>query len=48
MAYDITDCAELVRHHLALSAPDDDIAHANLVQLVQQLELMAPARCGVR
>ena len=42
MAYDITDCAELVRHHLVLSAPDDDTAHANLVQLVQQLELMAP------
>jgi len=31
MAYDITDCAELVRHHLVLSAPDDDTAHANLV-----------------
>ena len=42
MAYDITHCADLVRHHLVLSAPDDDTAHANLVQLVQQLELMAP------
>ena len=42
MAYTISDCAELVRHHLVLSAPDDDTAHANLVQLVQQLELMAP------
>jgi len=42
MAYDITDCAELVRHHSVLSAPDDDTAYANLVQLVQQLELMAP------
>jgi len=42
MAYDITECAELLRHHLVLSAPDDGTAHANLVQLVQQLELMEP------
>ena len=42
MAYTITDCAELVCHHLVLSTPDDDTAHANLVQLVQQLELMTP------
>ncbi|MHB8245503.1 MAG: hypothetical protein ACYDGN_09145 [Acidimicrobiales bacterium] len=41
MAYDITDCAELVRHHLVLSAPDDDTAHANLVQLVNELQSMA-------
>jgi hypothetical protein len=34
--------AELVEYHLVASAPDDDAAHANLVQLVQQLELLAP------
>ncbi len=42
MAYTITDIAELVEYHLVASAPDDDAAHSNLVQLVQQLELMAP------
>lgn len=31
-----------VEHHLATSAPGDDTVRANLVQLVQQLELMAP------
>jgi hypothetical protein len=42
MAYTITDIAELVEYHLVASAPDDDAAHANLVQLVQRLELLAP------
>ena len=42
MTYTTTDIAELARHHLVFAAPDDDTAHANLVQLVQQLELMAP------
>ncbi len=42
MAYTITDIAELVEYHLVASAQDDDAAHANLVQLMQQRELMAP------
>ena len=42
MAYTITDIAELVEYHLVASAPDDDAAHSNLVQLVQKLELFAP------
>ena len=42
MTYTITDIAELVEYHLVASAPDDDAAHANLVQLVQKLELLAP------
>ncbi len=40
--YTITDIAELVEYHLVVSASDDDAAHANLVQLAHQLELMAP------
>ncbi len=42
MAYTITDIAELVEYHLVASAPNDDAAHSNLVQLVQQLEVLAP------
>ena len=42
MGYTITDIAELVEYHLIASAPNDDAAHSNLVQLVQQLELLAP------
>ncbi len=42
MTYTVTDIAELVEYHLVASAPDDDAAHANLVQLVQKLELLAP------
>ena len=42
MAYTITDLAELVEYHLVVSAPDDDAAHSNLVQLVSELERMAP------
>ena len=42
MAYTITDIAELVEYHLVASAPDDDAAHRNLVQLVQRFELLAP------
>lgn len=33
MTYTITDIVELVEYHLVASAPDDDVAHANLVQL---------------
>ena len=40
MAYTITDLAELVEYHLVASAPDDNAAHANLVQLVEQLKRM--------
>jgi hypothetical protein len=42
MAYAVTDIAELAAYHLVASAPDDDAAHANLVQLVQKLELLVP------
>ena len=42
MAYTITDIAEMVEYHLVASAPDNHTAHLNLVQLVQQLELLAP------
>ena len=42
MVYMITDIAELVEYHLVASAQDDDAAHANLVQLVHQLELLTP------
>jgi len=42
MVYTITDIAELVEYHLVVSAPDDAAAHANLVQLVGQLERLAP------
>jgi hypothetical protein len=45
MNYTAADIAELTAYHLVASAPDDDAAHANLVQLVQlvqKLELLAP------
>ena len=42
MVYTITDIAELVEYQLVVSARDDDAAHANFVQLVQKLELLAP------
>jgi hypothetical protein len=42
MAYTITDIAELVEYHLVVSALDDDVVYSNLVQLVQQLEQLAP------
>ncbi len=42
MTNTVTDIAGLVEYHLVASAPDDDAAHANLVQLVQKLELLAP------
>lgn len=41
MAYTITDITVLVEFHLVVSAADEDIAQANLAQLVQQLELLA-------
>jgi len=42
MLHSVNDIAELAAYHLIASAPDDDAAHANLVQLVQQLELLVP------
>ena len=42
MPHGVNDIAELAAHHLVASAPDDDAAHANLLQLVRQLELLAP------
>jgi hypothetical protein len=42
MTYTVTDIADSVEYHLVVSAPDDDVAHSNLVQLVQKLELLAP------
>ena len=36
MAYTITDIAELVRYHLVLTEPDD-----NIVQLVSELQSMS-------
>jgi hypothetical protein len=42
MAYTVTGIAELVEYHLVASAPDDDAAHSNLVQLAQKLERLAP------
>jgi hypothetical protein len=42
MNYTVTNIAELVAYHLVASAPNDDTAHANRVQLVQKLELLAP------
>ena len=34
--------AEPVEYHLVVSAPDDDAAHANLVQFVGRIEAIAP------
>ncbi len=42
MSYTITDLAELVEYHLVAPAQNDNAAHANLVQLVQRLEHIAP------
>ena len=42
MTYTVTDLAELVEYHLVASARDDDAAHASLVQLVSELERIAP------
>lgn len=43
IVYTITDIAELVEYHLVVSAPDDIVAHDNLVQLVSKLELLVPS-----
>ena len=37
MSYSVTDIAGLAEYHLVASAQDDDAAHSNLLQLVQQL-----------
>ena len=41
MVYTITDIAELVKYQLVVPARDDDDAYADVVQLVQKLELLA-------
>ena len=41
MPYTVADLAELVRHHLVLSAEDDETADANLAQLVAELQAMS-------
>jgi hypothetical protein len=48
MSYDVTDIAELARHHLVFGAPDDETANANLARRVSELQAMATAPCGGR
>ncbi|MHB1510298.1 MAG: hypothetical protein ACYCST_13120 [Acidimicrobiales bacterium] len=43
MSYDVTDIAELARHHLVFGAPDDEKANANLARLVSEIAAMATA-----
>jgi hypothetical protein len=38
--YNVTDITELVRHHLVLSVDNDDVADANLAQLMLNIEQM--------
>jgi hypothetical protein len=38
--YTVTDITELVRYHLVRSTDDNDIADANLAQLMRNLEQM--------
>lgn len=42
MSYSVTNIAALAEYHLVASAQDDDAAQVNIVQLVEQLERMAP------
>lgn len=42
MSYDVTDIAELVRHHLVFSAPDTETADQNLCQLVDEVTHIRP------
>ncbi len=42
MTYSVTDIAELIRHHLVLSEPDEARATENLRRLVTDIEGMAP------
>ena len=42
MAYSVTDLAELIRHHLVFSEPDEERAIENLRQLVAGIKGMAP------
>ena len=46
MSYDVTDIAELARHHLVFGAPDDETANANLARRVSELQAMATAPDG--
>ena len=42
MGCTICDHGELVEYYIVASAPDDHVAHANLVQLVELSEAIAP------
>lgn len=44
MAYTVTDIAELIRHHLVFSEPDQETAKENLRRLIADVERMAPSR----
>ncbi len=41
MAYNLDDITEMIRYHLVVSAPDDERADNNLIQLVGEIERMA-------
>jgi len=41
MAYSVTDIAELIRHHLVFSEPDQALATENLRRLVTDIRGMA-------
>ena len=41
MSYSIIDITELVRHHLVLATDDNEVAGANLAQLISNIEQMA-------
>jgi hypothetical protein len=43
MAYNVTDIAELIRHHLVFSEPNEERATANLRQLLTNIREMAPS-----
>jgi len=42
MTYSVTDIAELIRHHLVLSEPDEARATENLRQLITGIATMTP------
>jgi hypothetical protein len=42
MASTVSEIAELVQYHLVVSAPDDDAAQSNLLDLVRRIDDLAP------
>jgi hypothetical protein len=42
MTYSVTDIAELIRHHLVFSEPDQERATDKLRQLIADIKAMAP------